>query len=125
MAPGGPRLYGLEKFWALLHYAHNVPPYCDIEVHPTVRCQRKHVRPALVHMCSFGTHVVTMSLQLGNSLPIIRSVLQLKELLDTKFRTLEDFRLAQPAAAKQPQAVRALCCTLPCDGSRPVMSTPC
>ena len=36
LAPGGPRLYGLEKFWALLHYAHNVPPYCDIDVHPTV-----------------------------------------------------------------------------------------
>ncbi len=50
LAPGGPRLYGLEKFWALLHYAHNVPPYCDIEVHPTVRAQRQHARPVLVHM---------------------------------------------------------------------------
>ncbi len=49
-----------------------------------------------------------MSNQLGYTLKSLHSVLQLKELLDTKFRTLEDFRLAQPAAAKQPQAVRSI-----------------
>ena len=61
-APGGPRLYGLEKFWAFHHYT-GLPADGGIQIDPTVRC--------LIALRSSGLHlrmsaVQTLSEQRGS-----------------------------------------------------------